>query len=74
MAEKKLKVKNIEELEGMQVGLLFPNKQVSVVDLTAKQAAIIVNVLGFAVDEAGDIICFDDEQLDDIYGAKRNAE
>lgn len=66
----KEKITNIEQLEGLQVGFLFPDNQVSVVDLTAKQAAILVNVLGFAVDEEGDMICYDDNQLDDIYGKK----
>lgn len=65
------KVKNIEELEGMKIAFLFPNNKVSVVDMTVRQAAILVSVLGFEVDEAGDIICYDDDQLDDLYGEKK---
>ena len=64
------KIKNIEELEGMQIAFLFPQKQVSVVDLTARQAAIIIQILGFEIDAESDIVCYDDNQLDDLYGRK----
>ena len=71
--EEEKKIKNIEELEGMQVAFLFPQKQVSVVDLTARQAAIIIQILGFEIDEESDIVCYDDNQLDDLYGRKAPA-